>query len=1093
MTKKIFGRCLSFLIAFAICFGSLSTCLGIFISAVDFNQTNAEKPDFNYLAFGASNMVGYGIHGYNFEYVYEAPFEKGKDNRYGYEMDTQGSYTTLISEILSENYNVNLHQVGMSSLRIEELHYLLDETYNGDSYTDTWLYDTNGDGVSANWYYGAAMYEWNELAKKGVAGYDHEPTPEELIATLKKAVQNKTAEADLITLDLGMNNFGTYMFNLLVGGMFSDDLNDISPEFAEYYQIGKEYVLDAILSYVGEDVIPMSMLEQFADTLAYALVGYCVNFDEALKEIYALNPDVDVVVVSIQNMMKGLEVVFPGSTVRVPFGDIFGFVIDAANLYTAVLSPYASRYHYAYVTEGGRAEFFLDEIALYNGDPSTLNLNMKDCFDVYDGTLYLETRIQQMFAVEMNEKGLVNIDASQRDTSNMDSLKAFHYGYHYGIKDANEYPVITWKDGTPLKDFINNGEAGKLSGDDKTYYDTYVKMLSVAYDVTAEVFKEGTKPKVIDFTMLGMATVLGVDTYSIVLSEINTALEKVKNNPNYEFDMDNEYPEGFFVTLSAKTNIPTDVYDTAFTLALYMQFGGTVFSHPNANGYRTIANQIWQAYTNKTSGVDVFDDQMSVEYKPNDDSYFVAVGGMDYAEIFAEYLGLSKNQFGTTDFDNLDYSLIDKADLVSIGFDDGKMLDFMMNQLGGYLGNYFSVNVRSSINNTISSVLDEVGKMNFLLQFAVSGFKPTLLGEANAMIDEMLESYGLTNKTMSELDWSKLLDDEQLVYVEQMKASLKEYLIEAIGYENYVIEIDMLEWIVENGGTIAAGTPLESVLSNPSFVESILGDSAVLVIEVPIVDAIVFSIESYLYNFVEHTLQTSELISYINQNHPNTKIMILGHFNPLKDVVLDMGSNQIDLGVVFEGFAMLSVVRELAQFFTSENTAFVYLNNVETVYSASLNGEKKSIDLLDLLSMFSSGTDYFNISDEGHKQIAEHMMRYINIVCDHVYSNCDDIICNECGYIRDAIEHLYGEWFEIKAADYENEGEEGRICSACGYKDTRPTPIIDKPIDDENRDNEDGHNPHFGLPVFPRIITLLIVAALIGIVVLIIRKKKSNK
>ena len=216
MNKNIFGRALSLLLTLAVCLGILSTSAGIVISAVGDSLAKTEKEDFNYVALGASNVNGYGMHGYNFENVYEAPFEKAMDNRYGYEMDTPGSYTMLIADELSKNYNVNLHQVAMSSWRAEELHFLLDNSYNGDSYTDMWLYDTNGDGVSSNWYYGAAVYEWNLRAEKGMDGYDRTPTPEELLFTLRDATQEKVKEADLITVDIGMNNFGTYMLNLLV-------------------------------------------------------------------------------------------------------------------------------------------------------------------------------------------------------------------------------------------------------------------------------------------------------------------------------------------------------------------------------------------------------------------------------------------------------------------------------------------------------------------------------------------------------------------------------------------------------------------------------------------------------------------------------------------------------------------------------------------------------------------------------------------------------------------------------------------------------------------------------------------------------------
>lgn len=1103
MTQKIFCKISAITIVFSICF----SILGFSTSGVEFSfdegKRNGAKSDFNYVALGASNMVGYGLHGYNFEYVYEAPFEKEKDNLYGYEMDTQGSYTMLISEFLSKDHNVNLYQLGMSSLRIEELHFLLDETYKGDSYTDAWFYDINGDGVSANWYHGAATYEWSLLAQNDVAGYDNDPTPEELLKSLRKSVQNKVANADLITLDLGMNNFGTYMLNLLANDIFSDDLNDISPEFAEFYTIAKDYVMDVIETYIGDNVISTGMLSQFADTLAYALVGYCINFDESLKEIYALNSDVDLVVVSIQNMMKGLEIVFPGSNVKIPFGDIFGVIVNAANFYTAILSPYASKYFYANVSENGHPEFFFDEIASYNGNPSSLSLNMKDCFDVYDGTLYLKTRIQQMFAVEMSEKGLVNMDASQGNVSDINSLKAFHYGYHYGIKEASEYPVITWKDATPLKDFIKNGEAGKLTGEDKNAYNLYVKMLSVAYDVTGEIFREGTKPKIIDFTMLGMASVLGVDTYAIVLGEINSAIEKVIMNSNYEFDMENEYPDGFFNALSYKNNISTDVYNTAFTTALFMQFGGTVFSHPNANGYKTIANKIWEAYTNNITGFDIFVDYMSVEYKPTDESYFVAVcdENVDYAEIFAGYLGLSKNQFGTSRFDNIDYEQIDKADLISIGFDESSTLEFLTHQLGGYLAVYCDNNVRTTINSTISSMFDELSTQNFVFQIVAGGLKSTFLEKSNSTIDEMLVTYGLADKKPQELDWTEILDDEQIVYVDTIKSYAREYLIQALESESYIVEIDMVEWIAENAGTLAAGNPAETFLSNEKFLRGFFGESAVLTIEIPIVDALTFVVESYLYDYVKFTLQSANLISYINQNNPNAKIMILGHFNPLNNVCLEFGSQKIELGTMYESVSMISTVRQFAQFCLSKNSAFVYLQDVKTNYEASFDGEDHCVDILSFLMICLNDTDKFKISAEGDEKIAQTMLQYINSDCIHEYQDCADRYCNNCGEVRDTLGHTFSAWKVTVEATKDAEGKKIRTCYDCGFEEKEDIPVIEDDhqsnIDNEIfDDHDDPEDPIYYISVKPylTIIVLIVGVGVVSLIVWFVREqKKSNK
>ena len=1076
MCKKRLNRVLSVLLAFVICLGTMSTSAGGIALAIGEKQQDANKPDFNYVALGASNVNGYGMHGYNFESVYEAPFEKTNDNRYGYEMDTAGSYTDLVAKELSKNYNVNLYQVAMSSWRAEELHFLLDFSYNGDSYTDTWLYDTNGDGVSSNWYYGAALYEWNERADKGLEGYDHTPTAEELLYTLRLATQEKVADADLITVDVGMNNFGTYMLNLLASGIFSNDIGDISPEVDQYYDVARDYIIDLVISTVGESIISAEMLSKFSDTLAYALVGYCVNFDETMKEIYALNPDAKVVVVGIQNMMRDLEVVFPGSQVRFPFGDIFGMVVNAANVYTSIFSPYASRYNYADVSTDGRAEFFIDEIAGYNGNPYSLSVNMLDCINTYDSNFYIETRAQQAFALMMSEKGLVNIDKSQTDTSDINSLYAFHYGYHYGIK--NEYPIVTWKNGTPLKDLLKNGADGKLSGDDKTAYETYVRMLNVAYDVTAELLSEATKPKIIDFVMLGKASASGLASDGIILEKVYSAIEKAATDPDYDFDINKEYPDGFFYTISQEKNVSVELLETMYTTAMWMQFGGTVFSHPNANGYKYIADKVLNAYLNNVTGEDVIEDQLSIDYLPSEDSYYVAVGGdnLDYSTIFAELLGLEEDQVGQTSFEKIDYERINKADLVSIGFDDAEMLDFMMNQLSAYIANYISVDARATVNTFISSLIDKIdAKYPFL---PISSVKPSLIAQSNATVDSVLENEIFAGKTMHQLDWSEFLDGEQLELVEVARTELRGAIVEAIGFETYTYDIDMVEWIVDNADSIGIGNTILSLLSNKNTLYNIVGDSAVLTIEVPIADALVYSIESYCYKYVEYTVHSAKLVNYIAVNNPDAKIIFLGHFNPLNGVNLEFAGSKLDLGVLFESVSMASTARQLAQFFLSENSGFVFMWDVTTNYQVSLGDSEESLDIFGFLSLYFSDNDAFLISPEGHNKIANLMMNYVNIICEHEYDNCVDERCNKCYETREIDGHIYGEWIVVKEPTKEESGLEERTCEVCGHKETMPiAPPVPLPTP---------------VPVLP-IIPIVLIAVLLALIVLFIRKRKKSK
>ena len=386
----------------------------VFAADTRSTETEETKP-LNYVSFGASNVNGYGLSGYLDEGV--TAETKDANNVYGYERMPEGSYPYLIAEALNEaaggtkntgNYTGNLtlqqpftmvhaDQLAMSSMRMEELRILLDETYYGDTYTAWRFYEngkeyTAGDGVvhpedaCQNWFYGAGNI---------AAGLDLNSTSltkEEALAALRGAYADAVYNADLITIDMGINNFGVYMsMQQGVTPDFSETVADIDPELAEQYEQAKIYVRNVIAENMPELLALYDEQEFLIDSLAYALVGYCYSFDVVMGKIRELNQDATIVVVSIQNLLTDLNMIMGGTPV--PMGDLFGMVINAANTYTASLSPYKDEYYYANVSENGRVEFFVDQLLAYNGDPTTLDQDMIDCYNVYDNDLRAKEQI----------------------------------------------------------------------------------------------------------------------------------------------------------------------------------------------------------------------------------------------------------------------------------------------------------------------------------------------------------------------------------------------------------------------------------------------------------------------------------------------------------------------------------------------------------------------------------------------------------------------------------------------------------------------------------------------------------------------------
>ena len=460
-------------------------------AAVELAELVGENGTINYVSFGASNANGYGLAGYLDEDVTAA--NKYEYNVYGYQRMPVGSYPYLIAKALAggenaeldyEEYNgdlldgqpfkgVHVDQLSMSSMRMEELRVLLDEDYNGDTYTAWRFYDngkiyTGGSNHDPEnklecekWFYGAGKL----AAGQGLEGIEFiedegrmvpdatQEEQDEALAALRVATAAAVENADLITIDMGINNFGVYM-SMQTGASpdFDETVTNVDPEIGAQYEVAKSYVRAMIAEKMPELGAVVEANETLIDSLAYALVGYCHSFDVVMEKIRALNPDATVVVATIQNLLTGLSMEFNGQDV--PVGDLFSLVINAANTYTAVLSPYCEDYYYANVSEEGRVEFFVDQIMAYGGDSEFIDPDFIDCYNVYDNDLKAEEQITGMVA------GYLAANVIQPGLSEIFSYVATIYG----SQDVNELLAKYLADGETFVDGENFSEASTVIG-----------------------------------------------------------------------------------------------------------------------------------------------------------------------------------------------------------------------------------------------------------------------------------------------------------------------------------------------------------------------------------------------------------------------------------------------------------------------------------------------------------------------------------------------------------------------------------------------------------------------------------------------------
>lgn len=533
----------------------------------------------NYVALGASYTTGYGMSGYSgitdeqMAKLALDPAKKDELNVFGYKKVADGSYVDLIGKELG----VTPAQLAMSSMRIEEIRVLLEKNYNGDAYT-AWRF-TDGD-------------KWFEKA----GGID----------ALRAEYANYIANADLITIDAGVNNFGVYLANELTKGLYGHDLKDLDPAVAVLYADAKEFVYGQFEKYAPE--VGAEDYDNIVDTLAYALLGYCYNFDRVMNDIYTLNPDVQVVVVSIQNVLDGLSLKV-GDTV-IPAGEIFGAIINVANTYMAVGSPFAPKYLCADVRKDGRVELFIDDLKPCK--------EIRNCFDVLDNNInlkrevwdYLSENWKYIYANIVGAQGL-DFETSTKlfdaydgveDTTTLDSFLAIDF-------DDESY---IWPTGLDDDDAPN---MKKIQTAVKTKC-TYI--VNCAYDAMLAMVKEAAKVDTLNYKPIADSYVSRVTERALLNAikdelaiAVGKAVESKDNTYAYTLGAD------FFQNVAERVNnlktgkhtaiVTEDDVKTVAALAVRISLGNSFFAHPNANGHKEMADTILFALENKITGYDVID------------------------------------------------------------------------------------------------------------------------------------------------------------------------------------------------------------------------------------------------------------------------------------------------------------------------------------------------------------------------------------------------------------------------------------------------------------------------------------------------------
>ena len=320
--KKIFKTSFAFMLVFAIITSTL-TCF-----AIELNQeaVNEHRGQFeNYLLLGDSVASGYRDVMCDEDDAYNKTYQETVYCR------VPGSYADVLTKAIIEDDTMTAFAA--PGYRTVEIRYMLEDDFDeADDY----------------------MFHPAQLNTVGDAG------SEEYRTAYKKAV----AEADLITLGVGGNDWGAYL-GWVVSDIFEKE--NVADEYAEQLQgiiEGGTMDVETIKSLV-EIVHLAGALPELVATLPSALSdglsNFYKNWDIMIQDIYDLNPDVTLMVLGMSdNSVKGKYYGYNGeegepiSTDAVTQSEVVTTIVDF--IMTVGNTPMiegAEKFGYTYVDTAG--------------------------------------------------------------------------------------------------------------------------------------------------------------------------------------------------------------------------------------------------------------------------------------------------------------------------------------------------------------------------------------------------------------------------------------------------------------------------------------------------------------------------------------------------------------------------------------------------------------------------------------------------------------------------------------------------------------------------------------------------------------------
>ena len=300
-----------------------------------------QDDDFLYVAVGDSASMGYLMDDFNGDFQHVSDVVRGNTASTSSSMSVYSAFSKYLEETAGIK-NLVSKDLSMTGMRPLELRSFLDESYYAAHSEEVKTFDDGG----TFWGYHVDEY-LNSNGRHGYQTYEN----------IHKTYTNFLYNADLITIDLTMNDFGTYLGQRVQSAGAPNFANETlakvldeggSPEVAKAVESLRE-ALDAILAKV-ELPLPAEDIEGYLDMFLYCFANFAINFSKVMDMIYTNNPDVEVIVIGPFNVMEGVTFKFGDLEINAEL--VWKALNEAVTAYVCAVDSHRSQYKFADMSGG---------------------------------------------------------------------------------------------------------------------------------------------------------------------------------------------------------------------------------------------------------------------------------------------------------------------------------------------------------------------------------------------------------------------------------------------------------------------------------------------------------------------------------------------------------------------------------------------------------------------------------------------------------------------------------------------------------------------------------------------------------------------